>query len=87
MENTVGEAGQVAQRPLTFGEKAVGLSFNPSNLPEVDACKQGFADLIDQMNNLRESSDSPAVKRHASTAITMIEDAQMRAVKALTWKD
>lgn len=72
---------------LTFGQKAVGLTFNPSGDPEVLRCKQMFADAIDQMNNLRESSESAGVKRHASTAITMIEDAQMRAVKALTWKD
>lgn len=72
---------------LTFGQKAVGLTFNPSGDPKVLKCKQIFADAIDQMNELRESSESPGVKRHASTAITMIEDAQMRAVKALTWKD
>lgn len=38
---------------LTFGEKAVGLNFNPSQDNQVDVCKQGFAKLIDQMNDLR----------------------------------
>lgn len=75
------------QREMTFGEKAVGLSFNPSNNPDVDACKRIFAAAIDQMNLLRNTSDSPGVKRHAALAITEAESAQMRAVKALTWRD
>lgn len=74
-------------RPLSFGEKAVGLTFNPSGDPEVYACKAGFARLIDQMQALRDSPDTPAeAKRHASIAITEMESAQMRAVKAITWK-
>lgn len=72
---------------LTFGQKAVGLTFNPSNNPEVDKCKRIFADAIDQMNELRSKSNGPGQARHASVAITMIEDAQMRAVKAITWQD
>lgn len=72
---------------MTFGQTAVGLTFNPSGDEAVTKCKQGFADLIDQMNDLRNSENvTPGQARHASTAITMLEDAQMRAVKALTWK-
>lgn len=71
---------------LTFGQKAVGLTFNPSGDDAVAQCKQGFADLIDQMNDLRSNSVIDGQGRHASTAITMLEDAQMRAVKALTWR-
>ena len=37
------------QRTLTFGERAVGLTFNPSGDPAVHECKAGFAKLIDQM--------------------------------------
>lgn len=74
------------QRMLTFGEKAVGLTFNPSQDPAVNACKTGFAAVIDQMNNLRESSDNFAVKRMASVAITEAQTAQMWAVKAITWR-
>lgn len=77
----------MSKTELTFGEKAVGLNFNPSQDNQVDVCKQGFAKLIDQMNDLRETSESQDQKRHASVAITEIESAQMRAVKALTWKD
>ena len=76
------------QRELTFGEKAVGLSFNPSGDPAVNNVKHGFAHLIDLMNDFRSlESTQQGAKRHASTAITQMEDAQMRAVKALTWKD
>ena len=71
----------------TFGEKAVGLSFNPSNADSVSTCKKGFAELIDQMNDLRNTTESPEQKRLASVAITEAQGAQMWAVKALTWKD
>jgi len=78
------------QRELTFGEKAVGLTFNPSGNSEVTKCKQGFANLIDQLNDFRNDKNpslSSEAKRHASIAITEMESAQMRAVKALTFVD
>lgn len=71
----------------TFGQKAVGLQFNPSNLDAVTICKQTYANSIDQLNDLRNSTDQPGVKRWCATAITQTELAQMAAVKALTWKD
>ena len=73
------------EQELTFGQKAVGLNFNPGKNPDVEKCKQIFADAIDQMNDLRNSSDSPEVRRMASEAITNAQTAQMWAVKALTW--
>lgn len=76
--------------PLTFGQRAVGLTFNPGNNLEVDRCKRIFAQAIDQMNDLRTAASAvgeAGIARHASVAITMIEDAQMRAVKAITWRD
>jgi hypothetical protein len=76
-----------AQRPLTFGEKAVGIKFNPGGDPEVEACKRGFAVEIDRMNDLRSKSESAEQKRLCSVAITELQGAQMWAVKALTWKD
>lgn len=72
---------------LTYGQKAVGLSFNPSQNSEVDKCKMLFANTIDQLNELRTSSNNPEVKRLCSVAITETQSAQMWAVKALTWKD
>lgn len=78
------------KQELTFGQKAVGVRFNPSGMSEIDKCKQGFADLIDQLNDFRNDKNpsvSSEAKRHASIAITELESAQMRAVKALTWVD
>jgi hypothetical protein len=72
-------------RELSFGEKAVGLTFNPGNNHEVHNCKKEFADVIDRMNYLRLQSDDPEVKRMASVAITEAQTAQMWAIKAITW--
>lgn len=73
-------------REQTFGEKAVGLSFNPSNDDLVSQIKTRFAADIDEMNDLRLRTEDPEVKRLASIAITEIQGAQMWAVKAATWK-
>ena len=43
---------------FTFGQKYVGLTFNPSGSPEVAKAKQLYADIIDQLNDLRNSSSS-----------------------------
>ena len=75
------------ERPLTFGEKAVGLTFNPSGDPAVNACKAEFAVIIDRMHDLRCKTRDPEVIRMAGIAITEAQTAQMWAVKALTWKD
>ena len=72
---------------LTFGQKAVGLTFNPSGDPTVNKVKQTCADAIDQMNDLRSETTSQEKKRLASVAITELQGAQMWAVKALTWRD
>ena len=73
-------------RPQTYGEKAVGLSFNPSGDELVSSIKQRFAVDVDEMNALRLRTEDPEVKRLASIAITEIQGAQMWAVKAATWK-
>ncbi len=72
---------------LTFGEKMVGSTFKPSQDPEVAATKASFAAIIDRLNDLRASTDSPEVKRLCSIAITEAQGAQMWAVQAITWKD
>lgn len=81
------ESSDMDDRARTFGEKAVGLSFNPSGDDAVANCKKIFADAIDQMNDLRNASGSQEVRRLASVAITEAQGAQMFAVKALTWRD
>jgi hypothetical protein len=55
---------------LTFGEKAVGLTFNPSNNPAVQAIKEKFADVIDELNVQRQATEDGEVKRMLSVAIT-----------------
>ena len=71
---------------MTYGEKAVGLTFKPSNDDAVAKCKAEFAAQIDRMNDLRNSTKNPEVARMASIAITEAQTAQMWAVKAITWK-
>lgn len=74
-------------REATFGEKAVGLAFNPGGRTDVSAIKAEFAAVIDRMNWLRANSNDPEVKRMASIAITEAQTAQMWAVKAATWQN
>lgn len=75
-------------RELSYGEKAVGLTFNPGNREDVDTCKKIFAGAIDQLDALRKLEAGPSEKgRLLSAAITQIQTAQMWAVKAITWQD
>lgn len=73
-------------RPFTFGEKAVGITFNPGGHPEVESVKRQCADIIDNLNDARNRTDSGDVKRMFSEAITNIQTGQMWAVKAITWQ-
>lgn len=73
-------------RPMTFGEKACGISFNPGGDENVAQCKQDFADIVDALNDMRNASVNYEVKRMLSIAITEVQTAQMWAVKAITWK-
>lgn len=73
-------------RELTFGEQAVGYSFNPSGDPKVAKLKQLYAEIIDLLNDDRgEHRDERA--RLASVAITEAQGAQMWAVKAITYRN
>jgi hypothetical protein len=81
---------------VSYGEKAVGLSFNPSGDKDVERIKKLFAEIIDFCNEARTHvSDRDGGTRLAnndrnrlfSIAITEAQGAQMWAVKAITWKD
>lgn len=74
------------QRELTYGEKACGVSFNPGGLQHVALIKEEFASIVDKLNNTREASSNPEIKRMLSIAITDVQTAQMWAVKAVTWQ-
>jgi len=70
-------------RDLTFGETAVGISFNPSGSEQVDKLKALYAQVIDILNDDRgDNRDERA--RLTSIAITEAQTAQMWAVKAVT---
>lgn len=81
---------QGSSRPLTYGERAVGLTFNPSNDPDVQEIKEAFARVIDLCNNLR-TPNTPGMPnekaRMLSIAITEAQTAQMWAVKGITWRE
>ena len=73
-------------RPMTYGEKAVGLSFNPSADPKVQKLKELYAEIIDILSDARFKAGNPSeADRLASVAITEAQTAQMWAVKTVTW--
>lgn len=78
------------EREMTFGEKAVGLTFNPSGMSDVDKLKKLYAEVIDHMNDFCKGyitrGDNPEMIRLCSVAITEAQTAQMWAVKAVTWR-
>jgi hypothetical protein len=80
------QAGDAAGASLTFGDRAVGLTFNPSGDDKVNVLKSQIAGFIDSCNDWREEATDPEVKRMYSVAITEAQTAQMWAVKAATWR-
>lgn len=69
----------------SYGGKAVGLTFNPSNLVSVDVVKTQYAEIINDLDQTRTDAEDPEVKRLCSIAITEAQSAQMWAVKAITF--
>ena len=72
----------------TFGERAVGLNFNPSGSPAVDKVKTKFSEIIDILNKMRvelpsDNLFSSEKARLLSVAITECQTAQMWAVKGI----
>ena len=77
----------MSKEELTFGEKAVGLTFNPDSDILVETVKEQYAQIIDALNGVRNKPhQTPEVIRMLSVAITEAETSQMWAVKAITWK-
>lgn len=70
---------------MTYGQKAVGVSFNPSNKGNVNSCKKAYANIIDGLNDAREKTEDFEERRMLSIAITEAQTSCMWAVKALTW--
>ena len=76
----------LTDREPTFGERAVGLDFNPSGSGTVHEIKVHYARIIDLLNGLRDDNDVSEAKRMYSVAITELQTSQMWAVKACTWR-
>jgi hypothetical protein len=75
------------ERELTFGEKAVGLNFNPSGDAKVKRLKELYAEIIDiVLDDARpNNADTTLGGRIRGRAINDAIGAQMWAVKAATW--
>ena len=72
---------------LTFGEKLVGLTFNPSGDANVNRAKELCAELADLLNqNADPNSERPLCRLLFDKAIGDILDAQMNVVKVLTFQ-
>lgn len=81
--NTIGTA-----RNLTFGEKIVGLEFNPSGDDRVNKIKGLYAEIIDCCNDIEKKEDlSEFEKDLHKSAIMSAVVAQMSAIKLITWKE
>ena len=82
-----------AERPQTFGEKAVGITFNPSGSDEVYEAKMLAAKQIDLLEKVHikltnDSANTSWVRNVLRTqAFNLIIQAQMALVKYITWKD
>jgi hypothetical protein len=74
-------------KSLTYGERAVGLTFNPSGDPSVNQIKALFAEIIDVCDDMRDRATSGERKRLFSVAITEAQTAQMWVVKAITFSE
>ena len=79
------QSRQEATRQLTYGEKAVGVTFNPSGSESVNKVKKLYAEIIDLICDYDRGNESTSEKnRLEQEAIRQAQTAQMWAVKAIT---
>lgn len=78
----------MTEREMTFGEKLVGLTFNPSNDAKVQRAKELCAELADLVRDGNEVlHQDNGVKHHLlHHTYGEILNAQMNVVKVLTLK-
>ena len=83
-------------RELTFGEKAVGLTFNPSGDEKVNKAKKLMADALDLLKEAEAEKAKLSVGNAMASweanvfrtnAFNKIVDAQMSLVKYITWNN
>lgn len=79
--------------PLTLGQHAVGIKFNPDENPAVKDIKERFASLIDDVINFHQlnldainNSDPYLTNTIQGESLRTMMDAQMWAIKYVTWK-
>lgn len=79
--------GLEQMRGLTFGEKLVGLNFNPSNDDKVSKAKRLCAELADLVEGEFQNNELTFLQsRLYDHTIGEILNAQMNVVKLLTLK-
>ena len=78
-----------SERPQTFGEKAVGITFNPSGSDEVYEAKMLAAKQIDLLEKVHIKLANTSWVRNVlrTQAFNLLVSAQMALVKYITWKD
>ena len=77
---------KTTEQELTFGQQIIGVSFNPSSMPEVDTTKMMCAGLIDALANSFDNQQiAPMHGKIVDAAIIKIVEAQIMVVKALTF--
>ena len=82
------------ERELSLGEKAVGLTFNPSGDEKVNKAKRLMADALDLLKEVENEKTvngnvTPTWNSNVfkTNAFNKIVDAQIALVKYITWKD
>ncbi len=79
--------GVTVARELTYGEQAVGLTFNPSGDEKVQQVKELYAKIIDILATEPLDNSVTSLKgRILGRAVNEAIGAQMWAVKAVTYK-
>lgn len=86
-QNSGQDSGLTAAPSPTFGQKLVGINFNPSGDDAVGRAKQLCADLMDLVNEQRNNKEtSPLANILYNHTVGEILNAQMNVVKLLTLK-
>jgi hypothetical protein len=82
------------ERKLSFGEQAVGKTFNPSGDENVNLAKDTMAVALDLLKAVEDKKTEFGTKTQTwesnvfrTNAFNKIVDAQMALVKYITWKD
>lgn len=84
----------VNHKEQTFGQKAVGLDFNPSGNPDIIKAKQLIAEAIDLLERIHKEETTDSMKSASwirnvfrTQTFNLLVSAQMALVKYITWRD